>query len=98
MGHVDQRELSVPQVAQVLGVSLGTVRRWSDLGYLESCRTERGQRRFRQEQIDRFIDLLERQHVDPLINRQTDWPAPLRGGGAVDQQRRTHAPLQARSR
>jgi excisionase family DNA binding protein len=67
----DQGELSVPQAAQVLGVSLATVSRWSDLGYLESYQTERGQRRFRQEQIDRFIGLLERQHVDPLIGRQT---------------------------
>jgi excisionase family DNA binding protein len=98
MGYIDQGELSVPQAAQVLGVSVGTVRRWSDLGYLESYRTERGQRRFRKEQIDRFIDLLEGQHVDPLINRQTDWPAPLSGVGTVDRTRRTHAHPQARSR
>jgi excisionase family DNA binding protein len=71
MGHSDQGELSVPQAARVLGVSLGTVSRWSDLGYLESFQTERGQRRFSQEQIDRFIGLLEHQHVDPLIGRQT---------------------------
>jgi excisionase family DNA binding protein len=71
MGYGDQGGLSVPQAAQVLGVSLGTVCRWSDVGYLESFRTERGQRRFSQEQIDRFIGLLERQHIDPLIDRKT---------------------------
>jgi excisionase family DNA binding protein len=98
MGYIDQGELSVPQAAQVLGVSLGTVRRWSDLGYLESYRTERGQRRFRKDQIDRFISLLEGQHVDPLINRQIGQPEPLNGVVRVDQQRRTHAHLQARSR
>ncbi len=71
MGHVEQDSLSAPQAAQRLGVSLGTVCRWSDIGYLESFQTERGQRRFTHEQIDRFIGLLERQHVDPLIDRQT---------------------------
>jgi excisionase family DNA binding protein len=71
MGSGDQGGLSIPQAAQVLGVSLGTVCRWSDVGYLESFRTERGQRRFSQEQIDRFIGLLERQHIDPLIDRKT---------------------------
>jgi excisionase family DNA binding protein len=63
--------LSAPQAAQVLGVSLGTVYRWSDLGYLESYRTPTGQRRFSQERIDRFIGLLEHQHVDPLTDRKT---------------------------
>jgi excisionase family DNA binding protein len=52
--------LSTSQAAQALGVSLGTIRRWSDLGYLESYRTPGGQRRFSQEQIDRFIVSLER--------------------------------------
>jgi excisionase family DNA binding protein len=71
MRYGDQGGLSAPQAAQALGVSLGTVCRWSDIGYLESFRTERGQRRFSQEQIDRFINMLERQHVDPLIDRKT---------------------------
>jgi excisionase family DNA binding protein len=70
MGHGDQGGLSAPQAAQMLGVSLGTVCRWSDIGYLESFQTERGQRRFSQEQIDRFIGLLE-SHVDPLVGRKT---------------------------
>jgi len=63
--------LSAPQAAQVLGVSLGTICRWSDLGYLESYRTPFGQRRFSQERIDGFIGLLERQHLDPLDDRKT---------------------------
>jgi excisionase family DNA binding protein len=41
-----------------LGVSLGTVRRWSDLGHLESYRTPGGQRRFSREQIQTFVDSL----------------------------------------
>lgn len=50
--------LSTSQAAQALGVSLGTVRRWSDLGHLESYRTPGGQRRFSREQIQTFVDSL----------------------------------------
>ena len=63
--------LSTSQAAQALGVSLGTIRRWSDMGYLESYRTPGGQRRFSQEQIDRFLSSLEHQNVDPLMERET---------------------------
>jgi excisionase family DNA binding protein len=50
--------LSTSQAATALGVSLGTIRRWSDMGYLESYRTPGGQRRFSREQIDTFIESL----------------------------------------
>jgi excisionase family DNA binding protein len=53
--------LSTSQAARALGVSLGTIRRWSDMGYLESYRTPGGQRRFSREQIEQFIDSLHRQ-------------------------------------
>ncbi len=52
--------MSISQAAHELGVSLGTIRRWSDLGYLQSYRTPGGQRRFSEEQIARFVDSLER--------------------------------------
>jgi excisionase family DNA binding protein len=52
--------LSTSQAAQVLGVSLGTIRRWSDLGHLQSYRTPGGQRRFSSEQIDQFLASLQR--------------------------------------
>ena len=42
-----------------VGLSIGTIRRWSDLGYLESYRTPGGQRRFSQEQIEQFIESLQ---------------------------------------
>jgi excisionase family DNA binding protein len=51
--------LSTSQAAQVLGVSLGTIRRWSDMGYLESYRTPGGQRRFSSEQIETFLKSLQ---------------------------------------
>jgi excisionase family DNA binding protein len=52
--------LSTSQAAQALGVSLGTIRRWSDMGYLESYRTPGGQRRFSAEQIEQFLIRLQR--------------------------------------
>jgi excisionase family DNA binding protein len=51
--------LSTSQAARELGVSLGTIRRWSDLGYLHAYRTPGGQRRFSREQIDDFVRSLE---------------------------------------
>ena len=52
--------LSTSQAAKALGVSLGTIRRWSDMGYLESYRTPGGQRRFSAEQIEHFLARLQR--------------------------------------
>ena len=63
--------LSTSQAAQALGVSLGTIRRWSDMGYLQSYRTPGGQRRFSQEQIDSFLGSLEQQGTEPLLERHT---------------------------
>ena len=63
--------LSTSQAAQALGVSLGTIRRWSDMGYLQSYRTPGGQRRFSQEQISQFLGSLEQQGSNPLLERRT---------------------------
>ncbi len=62
--------LSTSQAAQALGVSLGTIRRWSDLGYLQSYRTPGGQRRFSYEQIDQFVGSLEQQTAGPVAERK----------------------------
>jgi excisionase family DNA binding protein len=62
--------LSTSQAAQALGVSLGTIRRWSDMGYLQSYRTPGGQRRFSQEQIDQFVGSLEQQGAQPTAERK----------------------------
>jgi excisionase family DNA binding protein len=47
--------LSTSEAARHLGVSLSTVRRWSDSGYLRGYRTPGGQRRFTIEQLDAFL-------------------------------------------
>ena len=57
--------ISAPQAASALGVSLSTIYRWSDMGYLESYRTATGQRKFSQERIDGFISQLQCQRPDP---------------------------------
>lgn len=43
------------QAADYLGVSLATVRRWSNNGHLHGYRTPGGQRRFSHEQLDAFL-------------------------------------------
>jgi excisionase family DNA binding protein len=43
------------QAARYLGVSLATIRRWTDAGHISCYRTPGGQRRFSREQLDTFI-------------------------------------------
>jgi excisionase family DNA binding protein len=48
--------LTVKDVANLLNIHVNTARRWSDQGILKSYRiTRRGDRRFRQEDIARFL-------------------------------------------
>lgn len=60
--HQDTQQLvfTSSQAARYLGVSLATVRRWTDAGYLTGYRTPGGQRRFSREQLDGFIASLHR--------------------------------------
>jgi len=48
------------QAARYLGVSLATIRRWTDAGHVSCYRTPGGQRRFSREQLDDFIATLHR--------------------------------------
>lgn len=48
--------LTISEVAHLLNVHINTVRRWSNQGALKSYRIgSRGDRRFRQEDIDSFL-------------------------------------------
>jgi excisionase family DNA binding protein len=48
--------LSIRDVARLLHIHVNTARRWSDQGILKAYRiTRRGDRRFRQEDIARFL-------------------------------------------
>ena len=55
--------LTTSQAARHLGVSLSTIRRWSDLGYLQGYRTPGGQRRFSPAQLDAFVSSLEQREA-----------------------------------
>ena len=48
------------QAATYLGVSLATIRRWTDAGHIGCYRTPGGQRRFSREQLDGFIASMQR--------------------------------------
>jgi excisionase family DNA binding protein len=43
------------EAALYLGVSLATIRRWTDAGHISCYRTPGGQRRFSRVQLDEFI-------------------------------------------
>jgi excisionase family DNA binding protein len=44
--------LSIGEAAQLLGVSVGTLRAWADKGFVRTIRLPSGYRRFTQEEID----------------------------------------------
>jgi excisionase family DNA binding protein len=48
------------QAARYLGVSLATIRRWTDSGHISCYRTPGGQRRFARAQLDDFISSMHR--------------------------------------
>jgi excisionase family DNA binding protein len=48
------------QAARYLGVSLATVRRWTDAGHIDCYRTPGQQRRFSRAQLDEFIASMQR--------------------------------------
>jgi excisionase family DNA binding protein len=48
------------QAARYLGVSLATVRRWTDAGHISCFRTPGGQRRFSRDQLDDFVSSMQR--------------------------------------
>ena len=52
------------QAARYLGVSLATIRRWTDAGHVSCYRTPGGQRRFAREQLDVFVSSMYRDSRD----------------------------------
>lgn len=58
-------ELTVSEVARRLGVSVGTVRRWSDEGYLGYSRTPGGQRRYSEKALHTFTTRMAAHEFEP---------------------------------
>jgi len=52
------------QAARYLGVSLATIRRWTDAGHVSCYRTPGGQRRFAREQLAVFVSSMYRDGRD----------------------------------
>lgn len=69
------------QAAVYLGVSLATIRRWTDAGHISCYRTPGGQRRFSREQLDGFISSMQQghQHEQPVVEVQAAAQASPRG-------------------
>jgi excisionase family DNA binding protein len=64
--QLDDRSLvfTSSQAARYLGVSLATIRRWTDAGHISCYRTPGGQRRFSRDQLDRFVTSMQRDATD----------------------------------
>lgn len=58
-GEDRQLMFTSSQAARYLGVSLATIRRWTDAGHVACYRTPGGQRRFSKEQLDGFVASLQ---------------------------------------
>jgi excisionase family DNA binding protein len=52
------------QAANYLGVSLATVRRWTDAGHISCYRTPGGQRRFSRDQLENFVTSMAHEGSD----------------------------------
>ena len=57
------------QAARYLGVSLATIRRWTDAGHIACYRTPGGQRRFSRDQLDGFVVSLQSADAEPSTSR-----------------------------
>lgn len=75
------------QAARYLGVSLATVRRWTDAGFLTGYRTPGGQRRFSRDQLDGFVASLQRTD-ERRPDEQRSAPKHTASGGGSSQIRR----------
>jgi len=47
------------QAARYIGVSLATIRRWTDAGHIHCYRTPGGQRRFSRDQLNDFVTSMQ---------------------------------------
>lgn len=51
----DRLVFTSSEAARYIGVSLATIRRWTDAGHIRCYRTPGGQRRFSRSQLDEFM-------------------------------------------
>ena len=71
--NASQLVFTSSQAARYLGVSLATIRRWTDAGHISCYRTPGGQRRFSRAQLDDFIASM--QHDSPTARHASAQPS-----------------------
>jgi excisionase family DNA binding protein len=61
--HTNAQQLvfTSSQAAVYLGISLATIRRWTDAGHIGCYRTPGGQRRFSLDQLEEFVSSMHRE-------------------------------------
>jgi excisionase family DNA binding protein len=74
--HTSRLGLTTSEAARHLGVSLSTIRRWSDMGYLRGYRTPGGQRRFPVQELDEFVASLDERTTGGRFVRSANHPTP----------------------
>jgi excisionase family DNA binding protein len=72
------------QAAGYLGVSLATIRRWTDAGHISCYRTPGGQRRFDREQLDAFVSSMYRNSRDEASGGGGEQIKASQGEGAAN--------------
>jgi excisionase family DNA binding protein len=65
------------QAAVYLGISLATIRRWTDAGHISCYRTPGGQRRFSREQLEHFISSMHREGPATRADLGRHAPPPI---------------------
>jgi len=65
------------QAAVYLGISLATIRRWTDAGHISCYRTPGGQRRFSLEQLEQFISSMHREGPASRADLGRHAPPPI---------------------
>jgi excisionase family DNA binding protein len=81
--HERQLVFTSSQAARYLGVSLATIRRWTDAGHISCYRTPGGQRRFSRPQLDGFVASMRRGRMPAAPADRDQHPSSLGGFGTA---------------
>jgi len=75
---MDNKLLSIGETAEILGVSIDTLRRWENEGIIRSFRpSPTSKRYFRREDVDRFLGRGEQPYASDLVNLAKGWAQSL---------------------